>query len=1328
MSAPSSSPDPSPSPPDTAAPDISRSDLLRALDDVGLVDADRLRRRIDRLAARPDAAKRRQLVADVDKARARLDRRRASVPILRFPDELPVSAARDEIAEAIRNHQVVVIAGETGSGKTTQLPKICLELGRGIRGSIGHTQPRRIAASSVAKRIADETDTELGDAVGYSVRFTDRSGADTLVRVMTDGILLREIATDPMLRRYDTLIIDEAHERSLNIDFILGYLRRLLPRRPDLKVIITSATIEPARFARHFSTPTTSVPVIEVSGRTYPVEIRYRPLSLQERPDDGDDAGGGEHADLDQIQGIDAAVDELWAGGRGDILVFLPTERDIRETADALRRRTGGGKGPTAEIVPLYARLSIAEQQKVFSPSDGRRIVLATNVAETSVTVPGIRYVIDTGTARISRYSTRTKVNRLPIEPVSQASARQRAGRCGRVAPGVCIRLYSENDFDSRPAFTDPEILRTNLAAVILQMTSLKLGEIAEFPFVQPPDDRAIRDGMGVLTELGTITVPREGGPPRLTPIGRSMSRIPVDPRVARMLIAGHELGCLDHLLVIAAAMSLPDPRERPAEHREAADAQHRRFVVPQSDFLSYVELWRYLGEQRKELSGSRFRRMCEREYLHFLRIREWQDLHRQLTEIVKDLDWSVAPTELDADAVHRSILSGLLSNIAARNTEGREFTGARNTTLMIFPASPLAKKPPAFIMAAEILETSRLFAHTVAGIDPLWAEKLAGDLVKRTHSEPHWSAKRGAAMAYERVTLYGVPLVARRRVDYGPIDPVVSRELFIRHALVEGDWRTQHAFFDRNRKLLEAASDVENRTRTRGLVITEDQLLEFYDQRLPADVTSARHFDAWWKKARRAEPDLLDLRPEDVTGGTDVAPTDYPGAWQQGDTRLELRYRFEPGAPDDGVTVVIPQALLPHVRPAGFDWSVPGMRAELATALVKSLPKQLRKSMSPAQRFAELALGRLTPRTEPLTTGLARELSAITGMRVTAADFDTDRIPPHLRMHFAVADDSGRIVARADSLPELQQTGTPAAPKTVARTLYRTWTADGIGSLAEQTMVDVAGQRLTRYPTIDVVSDAKGHARGVVVVDAASPETRDRLGRRGIVALLDLAIPPLHKRIAGSLSPVERLALSQSPYSTTEALLADCTRRAIRDTVADIDDAELAAVRSPQSFSALLERIRPRVAAAAPDYFSLAVAALKRMAPLRAAIDRHAGSLAADDVAEQVAHLVFDGFVAATARRHLENLPRYLDGAHARLEALPASAARDKAGVAAVDRVVERWAQRLEQVPEHRRAVVDDEAQWLVEELRVGLFAQRLGTAFPVSEKRVLRALDRLG
>ncbi|WP_168704194.1 ATP-dependent RNA helicase HrpA [Gordonia paraffinivorans] len=1311
----------------------SRSEVLRSLREVGIADAHRLRRRVDQLGRDPEPEKWARLVADVAKAQQRIERRKATVPELTFPDELPVSAAREEIAEAIRDHQVVVVAGETGSGKTTQLPKICLELGRGILGTIGHTQPRRIAASSVAKRIADETGTELGDAVGYSVRFTDRSGADTLVRVMTDGILLREIATDPMLRRYDTLIIDEAHERSLNIDFILGYLRRLLPQRPDLKVIITSATIEPARFARHFSTPENPVPVIEVSGRTYPVEIRYRPLSLSERPDTGDEDGGGEHADLDQIQGIDAAIDELWAHERGDILIFLPTERDIRETADALKRRTLGGRRGGAEIVPLYARLSIADQQKVFTPSDGRRIVLATNVAETSVTVPGIRYVIDTGTARISRYSMRTKVNRLPIEPISQASARQRAGRCGRVAPGVCIRLYSENDFESRPAFTDPEILRTNLAAVILQMTSLKLGEIADFPFVQAPDERAIRDGMAVLTELGAIKPGRDGTPPRLTAIGRTMSRIPVDPRIARMLIAGHDLGCLDHLLVIASAMSLPDPRERPAEHREAADALHRRFDVPGSDFLGYIELWRHLTEKRKELSNNQFRKMCEREFLHYLRIREWQDLHRQLTDIVKDLDWQVSPPgaepgEVDADSVHQAILSGLLSNIAARNTEGREYTGPRNTTLMIFPASPLAKKPPAFIMAAEILETSRLFAHTVAGIDPLWAEKLAGDLVKRSYSEPHWSAKRGAAMAYERVTLYGVTLVARRRVDYGPVDPVVSRELFIRHALVEGDWKTNHPFFERNRALFEAASDVENRTRTRGLVITEDQLYEFYDKRIGAEVTSARHFDTWWKKARRKNPALLDLKPEDVASTTSVAPTDYPGAWQQGDTRLELRYRFEPGAPDDGVTVVIPQALLPHVRPVGFDWSVPGMRSELATALVKSLPKRLRKSMSPAQQFADLALSRLKPRSEPLVTGLARELSAITGMTVTPADFDTGRIPTHLRMHFAVVDAKGNVLARSDELSELQRTTKTAAPKTVKNTLYREWTADGIGTLPPEKTVKVAGQQLTRYPTIDAVTDDAGRTRGVVVVDAASEQVRDRLLRRGIVALLDLAIPPLQRRIAGSLGSTDRLALSQSPYPDLDSLLADCTRRSIRDTVEALDPSALAGIRSPEAFRALAEKVRPRVAEAAPAYFDLAVEVLRRVAPVRAAVDRHAGSLAADDVAEQLDNLVFDGFVGATPRRHLQHVPRYLEAAQARLQALPASAARDQAGVAVVDRVTERWAQRLTQVPEHRRDHVNEEAQWLVEELRVSLFAERLGTAYPVSEKRVLRTLDRLG
>ncbi|MGW5522208.1 ATP-dependent RNA helicase HrpA [Gordonia sp. NPDC003950] len=1312
-----------------------RRDLLERIRAVGIADAHALRRRLDKLGPQPSADRLAGLEKSLAGAERRVAARRAAVPVLEFPEDLPVSAARDEIAAAIAEHQVVVIAGETGSGKTTQLPKICLELGRGVRGAIGHTQPRRIAASSVARRIAEETGTRIGEAIGYSVRFSDRSGADTLVKVMTDGILLREISTDPMLRHYDTIIVDEAHERSLNIDFILGYLRRLLPRRPDLKVIITSATIEPGRFARHFTTDSgPPVPVIEVSGRTYPVEVRYRPLTLREDPDAGDERGGGEHADLDLFQGVDAAIDELWGtAGRGDILVFLPTERDIREAAAALSRRVAAG----AEVVPLFARLSIADQQRVFTPSDGRRIVLSTNVAETSLTVPGIRYVIDSGTARISRYSTRTKVLRLPVEPVSQASARQRAGRCGRVAPGICIRLYSESDFDARPAFTDPEILRTNLASVILQMTSLRLGDIEDFPFVQPPDSRAVRDGVGVLSELGAITVPGKGsgrgsgsdaggrhpGEVRLTKVGATMARIPVDPRIARMLVGARDEGCLDHVLVIAAALSIPDVRERPAEHREAADTSHRRFAVPGSDFLSYTQLWRYVQEKRKELSANQFRRTCEREFLHYLRIREWQDLHRQLRGIVTDLDWQIPETEPNADAIHRAILAGLLGNIAVRGAEGREYTGARNTTLMIFPGSSVSKKPPAFLMAAEIIETSRLFAHTVAGVDPLWAEKLAGDLVKRTHSEPHWSSTRGSAMAYERVTLYGVTLVARRRVDYGPIDPEVSRDLFIRHALVEGDWRTNHRFFEQNRQLLTEAADVEHRARRRDVVISEEQLYEFYDKRIPAEVTSARHFDTWWKSARRTDPTLLDLTPADVAADVVVADTDYPGAWQQGDTRLELRYRFEPGAPDDGVTVVIPQALLPHVRNAGFDWLVPGMRSELATELVKTLPKQLRKTMAPAQRFADLALSRLTPRSEPLVRGLARELSTITRHTVTPADFAVDRLPAHLRITFAVVDEAGEIRRRSKSFADLAADVSDRRP-TPPADVHTTWTADGIGTLAVTETADVAGQRITRHPTLRAVGEP-GRSVGVARATAATEDEANRMRVAGVIALLDHTITGLSSKASSGLDPAGRLALSQNPYRDASEFFADCTRRAIRDLV-DVDAA--ARVRSPQQFGALAAALGPRVRTAAPEYLASAVNALRMVAPLRQAIDEHSGHVAADDVAEQLANLIFDGFVLATPREHLADLPRYLAAARERLEHLPGSADRDRAAMSALDRVTGRWNQRLAEVPEARRDLVNEQAHWMVEELRVGLFAQRLGTRYPISEKRALRTLDRLG
>ncbi|MFT4125704.1 MAG: ATP-dependent RNA helicase HrpA [Gordonia sp. (in: high G+C Gram-positive bacteria)] len=1296
-----------------ASAGVSRRAWRERLATLTVADEHALRRRADRVARTGTPDEVAGLERAITAAQKRIEARQAAVPAISYPADLPVSAARDEIAEAIANHQVIVIAGETGSGKTTQLPKICLELGRGVRGAIGHTQPRRIAASSVARRIAAETGTELGGAIGYSVRFNDRSGADTLVKVMTDGILLREISTDPMLRAYDTIIVDEAHERSLNIDFILGYLRRLLPRRPDLKVIITSATIEPGRFAAHFggATGASAVPIIEVSGRTYPVEVRYRPLTMRDGVDTGAETGGGEHADLDLFQGIDAAITELWgAHGRGDILVFLPTERDIRDAAAALSRRTAAG----AEIVPLFARLSIADQQRVFAPSDGRRIVLSTNVAETSLTVPGIRYVIDSGSARLSRYSTRTKVLRLPIEKVSQASARQRAGRCGRVAPGVCIRLYSEEDFAARPAFTDPEILRANLASVILQMTALRLGDIAEFPFVQAPDARAIRDGMGVLTELGAIDVV-DGGGPRLTAVGRSMARMPVDPRIARMLVAARQEGCLDQVLVIAAALSIPDVRERPAEHREAADAAHRQFVVPGSDFLGYTALWDHLIAQREALSNNQFRRWCERGFLHYLRIREWFDLHRQLRGIVADLGWEIPVTERDPDAIHRAVLAGLLSNIAARNTEGREFTGARNTSLMIFPGSPLAKKPPAFLMAAEIIETSRLFAHTVAGIDPVWAERLAGPLAKRTYSEPHWSAKRGAAMAYERVTLYGVPLVARRRVNYAPVDPVAARELFLRHALVDGDWHTDHAFFAHNRTLLDEAGEVEDRARRRGVVISADQLYEFYDARIPAEVTSVRHFDSWWKKARRDQPDLLNLDPADVAGDLPISGADFPDVWQQGQTRLELRYRFCPGAADDGVTAIIPRELLPHVRSAGFDWLVPGLREELATELVKTLPKQLRRTMAPAQRFADLALSRLTPRSEPLIRGLARELSAITRHTVRPEDFAVDRLPAHLRMNFAVTDADGVIVARSTSLTELTRADVPA---TVPAAVHTSWTSDGIGDLPDSETTTVAGQQLTRYPAL---REATG---GVTVIAAATRAQARQWHVAAVYALLDRAITPLGPKASAGLEPAGRLALSQNPYREPARLFADCTRRAIRD-LASAD--AVAGIRTAAGFTALVTSLRPQVTAAAPRRLAAVVDALREVAPLRHEIDRRSGQVAADDVAEQLDHLIFDGFVVATDSEHLTELPRYLRAARLRLEQLPGAPARDAEAMASIDRVIARWNERLAQVPEARRANVNEQAHWLVEELRVGLFAQRLGTRHPVSEKRALRTLDRL-
>ncbi|MGH3306939.1 MAG: ATP-dependent RNA helicase HrpA, partial [Nocardioides sp.] len=951
----------------------------------------------------------------------------SAVVQISYPPQLPVSTRRDDIAAAIRDHQVVIVAGETGSGKTTQLPKICLELGRGKDRLIGHTQPRRIAARSVAERIAEELETGLGELVGYQVRFTDSTSRATRLKVMTDGILLAELQRDRQLRRYDTIIIDEAHERSLNIDFLLGYLKRLLPRRPDLKLIITSATIDPERFAAHFADRHgTPAPIIEVSGRTYPVEVRYRPLI--EHPEEDEE---GEAVVRDQTEAIVDAVRELSGEGAGDILVFLPGEREIRDTADVL---DGLGLRNPLEVVPLYSRLSAAEQHKVFQPHGGRRVVLATNVAETSLTVPGIRYVVDTGVARISRYSARTKVQRLPIEPISQASASQRSGRCGRVEAGIAIRLYSEEDFESRPEFTDPEILRTNLASVVLQMTSLGLGDIARFPFVEPPDRRNVTAGVQLLEELGALA---GGGTDkhRLTRLGKRLARLPVDPRLGRMVLEAERLGCVRDVLVIAAALSLQDPRERPAELQAQADQAHARFRDQTSDFLTWLNLWRYLREQQRELSSSAFRRMCKREFLNYLRVREWQSFESQLRQVCREMRVQVGhPSDQpDADGIHQALLSGLLSHIGLleerdKGKRGpREYLGARGARFAIFPGSGLHRKNPQLLMAAELVETGRLWARQNAAIKPEWAERLGGHLVKRTYSEPHWSKKRAAVMARERVTLYGVPLVADRLVSFGRVDPAVSRELFIRHALVQGEWDTRHRFLATNRELLEEAEELEHRARRRGIVVDEHTLFDFYDARVGADVVSGAHFDSWWKRERRERPDLLTFDREMLTHDTaeEIREDDYPRTWQSslvGSDGAEgltfpIGYHFEPGAEDDGITIDVPVATLNRVSSEDFSWNVPGLREELVTSLIRSLPKQLRVNFVPAPNRAREFLAAVPAGDEPLLDALERHLRATTGVVVPRDAWDWSRVPAHLQPTYRIVDDSGAEQAKGKDL-----------------------------------------------------------------------------------------------------------------------------------------------------------------------------------------------------------------------------------------------------------------------------------------------------------------------
>ncbi|HDV5571749.1 TPA: ATP-dependent RNA helicase HrpA, partial [Vibrio cholerae] len=998
--------------PDSAAQPKANSaaSLKKALGECLIKDRFRFSKRIDGASKIKNESARNavfdEIALDIAQSMMVVEQRKQQMPKIEYPALLPVSQKRDDIAQAIAHHQVVIVAGETGSGKTTQLPKICAELGRGKYGLIGHTQPRRLAARSVANRIAEEMETELGGFVGYKVRFTDQISDQTQIKLMTDGILLAEIQNDRFLNQYDTIIIDEAHERSLNIDFILGYLKQLLPRRPDLKVIITSATIDPERFSKHFS----NAPIIEVSGRTYPVEVRYRPLV-------GDDDS---ESDRDQLEGIFQAVDELCDEGLGDILIFMNGEREIRDTADALLKRNLRD----TEIVPLYARLSAGEQNKIFQPHAGRRIVLATNVAETSLTVPGIKYVIDPGTARISRYSYRTKVQRLPIEPISQASANQRKGRCGRTEEGICIRLYSEEDFLSRPEFTDPEILRTNLASVILQMTALGLGDIEAFPFVEAPDKRNIQDGVRLLEELGAINDQIKDPKKRLTESGKQLARLPIDPRLARMVLEASKFGCLKEVMIIASALSIQDPRERPSDKQQASDEKHRRFNHEDSDFLTLVNLWHYIGQQQKALTSNQFRRQCKLDYLNYLRVREWQDVYTQLHQSTREMGFKLNDEPGSYHAVHSAILVGLLSHIGMKDQEKNEYHGARNARFNIFPASGLFKKQPKWVMSAELVETSKLWARVVAKIEPDWIEPLAKHLIKRSYSEPHWSKKNAAVMAYEKVMLYGIPIVPKRLVNYGTIDPVLSREIFIRSALVEGDWETKHAFFKQNRALLAEVEELEHKSRRRDILVDDEELFQFYDQRVGTEVVSGRHFDAWWKTASRKTPDLLSFEKEMLFKGdaSHITDLDYPNFWHQGNLKLKLSYQFEPGENSDGVTVHIPLPILNQVEPHGFDWQIPGLRHELVVSLIKSLPKTLRKNFVPAPNYADAFLARVTPFEMPLLDAMEKELRRMTGVTVLREDWKLDQLPAHLKITYRAVDHRNRKLNENCDLHELKE------------------------------------------------------------------------------------------------------------------------------------------------------------------------------------------------------------------------------------------------------------------------------------------------------------------
>ena len=1359
--------------------------------------------------------------------------------VITYPEELPVSERREDIMNAIRDNQVVIIAGETGSGKTTQIPKMCLELGLGEKGLIGHTQPRRLAARSVAERIAEELGQKIGETVGYQVRFTSEVGEHSAIKLMTDGILLAEIQNDKLLRRYSTLIIDEAHERSLNIDFILGYLKRILPQRPDLKVIITSATIDPERFARHFSPsyvpgkgivdenlsdeereiaeailPDDAPPIIEVSGRTYPVEIRYRPLEGEEDAylDDEEVA-----EDRDPTDAILDAIKELSKEAPGDVLIFFSGEREIRDAKDAIEAMVLKSPRLNYEVLPLYARLSLAEQHRVFSPGSRPRIVLATNVAETSLTVPGIKYVIDTGTARISRYSARTKVQRLPIERISQASANQRSGRCGRVSDGIAIRLYSEEDFNSRPEFTDPEILRTNLAAVILQMIAIGVvrepGDISRFPFVQPPASRAINDGVNLLRELGALTerTLRKGrggnNSATLTAIGRAMAAFPVDPRLARMIIEGGRRGCAKEMMVLAAALTIQDPRERPADVRAEADAMHARFIDDTSDFSSFLLLWDYINEQQAALSSSQLRKMCHREFINYLRIREWQDLFAQLREMGRTAnihasggrDINASAHEVD---IHKSLLTGLLSHVGVkeerekdskgRNRGPREYLGARGTKFAIFPGSGLFKKGPDWVLSAELVETSRLWARTNASIDPQWIEEIGKHLISVQYSEPHWSLSSGAAVAYAKGTLFGLTIYADRPVQYARVDAAAARELFIQSALVEGQWHTQHKFYLRNQRALAEVEELEARLRRRDLRVDDSVLFAFYDARIPAHVTDVRAFDKWWKQARLEDDNYLDFNPEKLINeeAADYDDSQFPRQWVQrtdsGELTLDLRYEYAPtagvggarteAAKRDGVAVQVPILFLNQLSPEPFRWQIPGLRHELVTALIKSLPKAIRRNFVPAPDVARAACAALeedySPATDELLPSLALVLRRLRGVVVEPEAFNWDAVPEHLKMGFQVRNTRNKILGEGKDLRALQQQlhkeirsaladSLGASDEAMAKMVAlaqggssnasgpaRPGSAKGAKNPAKGTQSEAGasgGVRevtgLTEFPA-DMFPDgaiprkvqriiATQAVNGYpALVDEGSsvglrifPTEAEQLHaqRRGIIRLLQLQVPSPVRYVSEHLSHKEKIVFTQNPHGSIDELIRDCTVAALDHLVPHTP------IFTHAEYSELYEHVRAELIETVFDVTKLVAEILSEATALKKAIKK-ATSLttmhAVSDVKAQMENLVYPGFVAQTGYDQLVHLPRYLKAAQVRLTKLGPNLHRDNQLMLTVQDLEDSYDNAVKSLP--AGTIVPDalrRVNWMIEELRVSFFAQELGTAYTVSEKRIAKA-----